>query len=339
MHRCDRLLTVPALATLLLFAVPWTTSRAAPATLASTAKDGAGWPVTLPPGAVKVSDTGSEAVLHDARTAEAVADDLRKAFAGLADGSCEAGKDPAAALLVCFRTIPLEGGSSEQIKVEVSRGKDATIIRLARSLAIAGSAPKPGQPVVVAAAPQAPALEPMGELARAIPDVPPAGLKDGEELRITASGVGPIRRSTRVDAATLAQLFPGFQVQPSPFVVEGETVTAFELLHAGSLMFSVQAEDDQAGARPLVSVHSPEIPTATGIRPDDTFEALAAVHKDLTCVRSAGDGSVVLCHSRAEDNITYLFDGAGLVAKPEQEVPPAELALRRIIQIDWASPE
>ncbi|MBM4321688.1 MAG: DUF1131 family protein [Deltaproteobacteria bacterium] len=201
-----------------------------------------------------------------------------------------------------------------------------------------------------------PVLGPMGELARSIPPpaaapggppqaaAPPAApagpspAVEGEELRIRAERVGPILPSTKVDEPSLARLFPGFTLRRIQLEAEGETYHAYELLREGELMLTVQAEDEQTGSQPIVSVHSPEIPTTAGIRTDDTFEALAAAYKDLLCLRSAEDGAVVYCRSKAQSNISYLFDAQKVSAGPEQQVRPAELTLRRILQIDWVSP-
>ena len=205
--------------------------------------------------------------------------------------------------------------SSVAISVGVAIGLAATGIALVHA---GFTAPEPNcPPVVVPAAPTAPAVAPLPVAAPAnAPCVPVEEQKiNPGEWTWGHDHIGPFTACTRIDRAFVERVVPeGLDVRTDD--------TRFVVTRKGQLVMTIETA-------PLrVEIESPELETPWRVHVGDTFKTLRAHHRDIVCVSDSvepadGTPTTIWCaqtHDGWRENLRYQLDARALDGKGRSAV-------------------
>jgi hypothetical protein len=158
------------------------------------------------------------------------------------------------------------------------------------------------------------------------------------KLTITPNAVGPLTKDSPASVEELTTLLPGYTVEESSYMAEGETYRQLVVKRDGATALEIEpGEGEAAGKIVGVTVRAPGIPTTSGIEVGHLASKLADAD-EVSCLRSAEGGEVFICRIAGQDNLAFYADAEDATVDPESPIELAAIAAKPITGIRWDPP-
>jgi uncharacterized protein DUF1131 len=150
-------------------------------------------------------------------------------------------------------------------------------------------------------------------------------------LVLRASGLGELRASAALSRELVARSFPGRVVHAVVWPGEGETLRGFEVNGTVRILGESEVEE--------ITISSPDIPSAAGVRVGDPFERVAGRVGGLRCRNEVqvDDDEAVMCQARDGEAVAYDFGDA--VGPVVGAVDSSALLGRSVVRLVWRAPK